>query len=612
MRRVLILLSLLIATGAVALDVPALVEAAPEASEFADADVVVLYQAETITVDELLRVTRRVHTVRRLQTQWAMRNEADVRVAWDDRRQDLEVITARTFMRDGTVAETPDNGFNDVTPGAVQRAVPFMDLREMVISHIGTEPGCVVELAYEVRDREPAAVLPSGTCWLGGQDPVLRAECTVQGPGVVSVATTSHDWPLAAEPGTMPTVVENLPGFAEVPGDQHRGVIPHVDWSTHAGTDHSPLARAVRLLGASALDAGPRLQAWLARTREQADVLTDIDLVRAIAALAHDEIADITLPTGAWSRPPRPAEAVYATAVGTTWERALVAMTLLETAGLEPELGLFGRHEATDAFAAPFTHWRVVVRIGQENWWLGPDRSEAWTGRCDLGGWYGVFLSRDGGQRAYQVREEPLVCRWYAHVHPDGDGWRAEADLELEGLRHDHAAAAELAAALADRLLAGGELDDLDIRHGDAHAVSLRMTATGKALAEPTDGLLWYQAPLPSSVDLGSLLRPLDLGQAQRRFDVATEHAARLEATVTVELPAGWQVDHPRPGSTSLSSAPLTLDHRCEEVAGGIRQVLRLELEKGVIRAAEWPEFRAAVAAAERVLAAPIVAIERP
>ena len=143
-------------------DAASIIAAAPDLDAFPDADVVVLHQGESIAVDGDGRVTRRVHLIRRLQTQWAMRSRSDVRVAWDRSRQELEVLTARTFMRDGTVVPTPANGTNEVTPDAVSRAAPFLDWRELVISHVGTEPGCVTELIYEVRDLAPPPLPPSG------------------------------------------------------------------------------------------------------------------------------------------------------------------------------------------------------------------------------------------------------------------------------------------------------------------------------------------------------------------------------------------------------------------------------------------------------------------
>ncbi len=617
MRYGLLLPSLLVAAVATAgaVDVPALIEAAPSADAFADQDVVVLYSAENVTIDPDGRVTRRVHTVRRLQTQWAMRRTADVRVARDRTRQDLEILTSRTFMRDGTVLATPDNGFNEVTPSAVQRAVPFMDIREMVITHIGTEPGCVVELEYVLRDREPAAIPPLGTVWLGGEHPVLRAECTVRGDGVATVSATGLDATGdGADAGRWRFEATDLPAHSEVPRDQWPAVIPRVHWSAHAilEADRSDLVRALGRASEPALAAGPRLTAWLDETRGAADVLGEADLMQRIATLVHDHIAAVRLPTGPWSRPPRPAEEVYTSAVGTDWERALVAMTVLREAGFEPELGLFGRQEATARRGDPFTHWRVVCRIGDENWWIGPDRDAAWTGRCDLADHHGVFLALDGGLRAYQVQPRPLHCRWRVHLAPEGDGWGAEADLELAGLEPGDHAPRDLAERLAGRLLEAGELGELDLRHSGPGRLAMRFAAHGTDLGPASAGVRWYEVPWPDPVALPRLLGQVDLDRAARAHPVRLDLAATLEATVTMHLPAGWQVDLPGDLPGPASTGPLTVEHAWTVEDDEIRQDIFLALVAGSVDAADWPAFRESALASLRLLQRPLVVLENP
>ena len=190
---------------------------------------------------------------------------------------------------------------------------------------------------------------------------------------------------------------------------------------------------------------------------------------------------------------------VFASAVGTAWERALVALALLREAGFTPELGLFARHEGLGSDLARPTHLRVVARVGEENWWLAPDRGEAWTGRCDLGGFYGIFLAADGSQRAYQVRAEPLGCRWTMRVAPAGDRWRAEADLELSGLLRGHDDPRAMAEALAGRLVTNGELDRFELRRSTPTTVAMRFPVTGDELAAAQDGIIWYEPVWPDA-----------------------------------------------------------------------------------------------------------------
>ena len=138
-------------------DMAALIAGAPGEAEYPDADAIVLYDSVTYDVDDSGRLSRHVHRLTRMLTEWACRNLSDVRPAWDAARQELVIHVCRTTMRDGKVVDTPPYGFNEVTPDGVARCPAFLSLRETVISHVAVERGAVVELDYEVRDLEPEA-----------------------------------------------------------------------------------------------------------------------------------------------------------------------------------------------------------------------------------------------------------------------------------------------------------------------------------------------------------------------------------------------------------------------------------------------------------------------
>lgn len=588
MRRSNLLLSLLLlATATRALDTPGLIAAAPPADRFPADDVVVLHRSETITMDDQHRVTRRVHTVQRLQTQWAIRSQADPRLAWDAGRQELEVLIARTYMRDGTQLDTPSNGFNEVTPDAVVRAAPFLDLRELVVTFIGTEPGCVVELAYEVRDLTPPALPPSGRCWLGADFPVLEAVCEVSGPDIVVTSSLGLD-------DGLPVRATGLPGYASVPARRREDVIPHVAWGL-ATDDGDQAAAGARAVGAAAegAAAGPRLRSWLDRQRDSGEMLTSADLVQRIAAEAHDRIADVALPTGPWSRAPRPVDEVHRTAVGTAWERALVAKTLLEAAGHAPELGLFDQGGGTSDLL-PFTDLRVVVRLGDQNWWLAPDRGQAWSGNCDLPGADGTFLSADGSIRRYTVPSLPLTCRWHVRLAPDGGRWQATADLELSGLGGRVSDPRELAEQLAGQLLAGGELDDFDLRESSGSTLALRLTATSDQLGDADQGPLTYRLPWPEQATAGALLSGFDLHRDALVAPLAPERACVVDASLTLAVPDGWQVDAPLATELLIDGRNAQVEHMVQEQPGGLKVIWSLRLDGQAVGPDDWPAYRQA------------------
>ena len=598
------------ATGAAALDAAAIIAAAPPASAFPDDDVVVLYRAETVTVTADGLVTRRVHTLQRLQTQWAMRQRSDVRVAWDDRRQQLEVTTARTFMRDGTVVVTPDNGYNEVTPGAVSRAAPFLNWRELVISHVGTEPGCVVELAYELRDRAAGPLPPSGLGWLGQEDPVLESRFTVTGAAARLVTAGADE--VVASDGSF--TAHDLPAYRpEGPASLRHRWVPHVVWGQLDGP--ADLTRALRRRHREARSSGDPLAAWLAATRDDPEVLTDGDLLRRVAALVHDETAAVHLPGGTWSAAPRPTGEVFATAVGTDWERALLAAALLREAGWQPEIGVFGQASVVEnqlLAAEQLDHLRVVVRLGDENWWLAPERAEPWSGRNDLAGWSGVFLGADGSDRVYTVAEQPGRCRLSARLAPGEDeGWTAVADLVLAGpYRPRGQDARELAEALAGRILREGELGELEVREEASERLALRLTASGAGPGETVQGLLVCELPWPEHGVLAHLPTGFHLERPQRQSPLWIETSGREELSLRIELPAGWRRDAPAAAELELNCAAASFRRQIREEDGTLTIEAMLELGAGPVAPQELGALREVLVAARTARREPLVLIE--
>ena len=442
--------------------------------------------------------------------------------------------------------------------------------------------------------------------WLGGEHPVLHAEVRCEGAdavplGVDAAPVTAGHW-----------IVTDLPAYREVPRSQRALVVPHVRWGRAHAADR--LAAAVRSVTEAAAAPGPALAAWIERTRADQDVLTDADLIDRIAALAHDGLQPVRLPGGIWARAPRPAEGVFTSAVATPWEQAVVTLAALRAAGLDPELGLFGRDALPGRGPldpARFTHLRVTVRMADTNWWLGADRAAAWPDHCDLAGLTGVMLGADAA-RVYEVPSRPRSCRWTVALTPGDDGWTATADLVLAGLDPEHAAAHDVAEALAGRLLVGGELATVDVGRDEPTTLRCRFTARGESLADASGDVLWYTLPWPAAADLDHALAGVDLARAERRFPLQLRTGLGLDLEIRVQAPPGWRFDHAGAGEHGLAAGPLTLQG--ETKAPSPRELtrrLRLDLDPGEVEPNDWPAFRDAVAAVRRAMKQPVVLVNQ-
>ncbi len=599
---------------AAGLDVPALIAAAPPTSAYADADAVVLWREIDLAFAPDGRLTRRDHVVTRLQTQWAMRNLSDVRVDWDRTRQDLVIHTCRTFMADGTAVPSPDNAFNEVTPDAVAAAAPFLDLREMVISHVGTEEGCVLDLDYEVRDRAPGACPAGAVVALQGRWPVCKVTARVTPADVAASFLHGEGLSLATsdDGGSRVWHLRDLPAVPTTGDEAPRGdVLARIvvarthDWRDAAGA----LRTAVE---AATADLGDDLRDWLAEGED----LTREDTVRRIVTLVHEGVHRIALPTGTWSRAPRPVADVYASAVATPIEQACLALALLRAAGLQPELGLFtrAREPAKDVAAlSQLVTPRLVFPLDGDNWWLAPEKDAPWSGPCDLAGRTGLFLEAGGGIRTWTVPAGSAHGRLAGTITVGDDGGvTAEIDLTLTGgLREGLGTADEIAHAWAAGFGVEPEVTDLDVRRDTPREVHLRLHARAARLAVPTGGVTIYLLPLSPAGVLDRLPAGFHAEQPARTTALFADETYAEEVALTLRLPENLMVDA-APRSASATCPRGKYDLVSERSAHGLTVRRSLSLDAGRWEPDDYPALRAMLTLALHQNAAPIVVVPAP
>ncbi len=599
-------------------DVPAIMAAAPAAEEFPEADAVVLFQRITYQIDVAGRTSRRVHQLHKLFTEWACRNLSDLRSGWDATRQELVVHTCRTTMRDGKVVDTPANGFNEVTPDAVAGCPPFLARREMVISHVGVERGCIIELDYEIRDLELGAVPASGLDFLQGSLPILTKQVVISAPldlflnwqGVNGASAE----PVLSKSGGSQTVfwsVRDVPALPNEGNADHEGdYLPYVMFST--APDWSILAERLRTLTEGAATISPAMRTWLAPPAgnpDGADDLTTLDKLERIADLLGKRILTVSPADEGWSQPPRTAEAVFASSCGTEWEKAILGLTLLREIGLTPELAFFSRWNSfVSEVATPFSflHLRLVVPVENENYWLSPTGSDVMPGRCDLVGKTGFFLEvTPQGFRTYVVPPVPSECVLAVNLRPDAErGFRAEIDLTATGQFRPvdwKKPSEEVATKLAAMLLQEAEVVATETRHATPVRLELRCEVTGRHLAgqeDPSETELTTLAFALSPRALTDLLpTSFHAGSRHRQTPLFITQDLHERLLLRLTLPEDLQIEY-QPAAIALEGewASFHLDVQQEE--NTITVSRDLSVTGGVIPPAAYLDFQRVLAAA--------------
>jgi hypothetical protein len=79
-------------------------------------------------------------------------------IVYNPEYQELKINEAYTVMADGKKVVAPANAFNEVLPGFARDIPAYNHLREMVVTHTGTEVGAVIILDYTIKTK--AGFLP--------------------------------------------------------------------------------------------------------------------------------------------------------------------------------------------------------------------------------------------------------------------------------------------------------------------------------------------------------------------------------------------------------------------------------------------------------------------
>ena len=216
---------------------------------------ILLWARESYTLNDDGSQVYETHTFQWIPDEAARDNYGDPHVAYVEGRQTLDILTARTYTRDGRrIDSTPHNAFNAIVPeGGLDKAPDYSDFRQMVITLLGLENGCVSELHYRLTTTRPLLPWIEGRVYFREAYPVISRELVVTvPPGAVLnyrgdrgapdpvIDAGTYTWRMGEQPGYL---AEDLQG--------HRVLLPNVafasaaDWPQVTGELRSRLEAAL-------------------------------------------------------------------------------------------------------------------------------------------------------------------------------------------------------------------------------------------------------------------------------------------------------------------------------------------------------------------------------
>jgi hypothetical protein len=562
---------------------PPYVAEAPGAEAHPRADGLVLREATRLEVLPDGRVKRHEERAVKILTDYLnRRGEFDPTLTWNDARQKLEVLEARTYMADGTIVEPEANSFVPNTPRVLAWAPDYAHIRQQTIVQVGVEIGSTSVLAYEVEQREPAGHPLWGSMDLFSYMPVLEREVVVELPQDQRLRHAAVGCRLQPEVDRGSGVTRYVFRHSQ-PAPLNLREARHPDpagcrlvISTADGW--GDVREFLRGRIEPALTADETLAAKAEELTEGA--LFEEETIGKLHAFVRDGIRTLGLPLETFAYEVRPASRVLETSAGHPLEKAVLLAALIRAAGLEADVALVDSYRCRPVPGVPapqsFDEPWVVTGRGDERRWLDPLRSPSAARRVDLDGStvleLGTGVPSDAPPAVLPGTGEHLALLAASLELAPGEGGvlslSGHLDVDLRGRYHPAAGfsadanpAAGTASALASSL-AGSRAEQVTVGRLSDTRLAARIVLAGGTLEQQAPGL--YRLELPR-VPGGLEGAPLELHREERTLALRLPGPVREAMRVVLTLPEGAEVVH--------APSPVTV----EGESGSLRRTVSLE-----------------------------------
>ncbi|MGC8723379.1 MAG: DUF3857 domain-containing transglutaminase family protein [Acidobacteriota bacterium] len=444
----------------------------PTAKDYPHADVLVLSESRDFTFLPDGRQVEKVRRVEKILTYQGMDETGDPKVSFNKREQELSIGRCRTYTADGQTVDAKANSFNEMTPFELERAPAYTDWRQMVITKVGLDINCVVELEYTLTDKRPWRRYLEGVERFEDQDPALERSVSVTVPEGTALRYrlfNAQAEPVVTRTGGAVTTTWTLRRVPLAPpdemGSQESDFLPTLVFTTCPGWGQESSAIGGLVAKAEAATS-PQL------TKKEESLLTGVrtpfEKIVALSAYVADDINTVRWPLRDFDFAPRGAAEVYDSGYGNALDKAVLLCAMLKGAGIGAAIWA-GRRSVPgglDPEPVPCMAQMNAVLVRVEGaggpLWLDPTASLSQRSQRDFAGFKGLLLG--GGSDDLQ----PLP--------PVGGTDRLEADLE--------------ATAAADLSLEGKGLITLLGRYSPFYAVQGDEKAQRSYLAAFVEGLL--------------------------------------------------------------------------------------------------------------------------
>ena len=571
-------------------DVEHIIANAPDASDYPDADTLVLFNHFSHDILPTGQSRYTTHQVVKILTERGIQKYGDIAIPYQPASQNIGVNVARTITADGTVLQPPEEAFNDVTPPGLLAQNLYSDAMWKVISMVGLAPGVCVEYQVTLEDK-----VPGGETWITGGYNFQATETILETSYALQMPKTWHlQWKIANDmSGTNP----QAPEISYTENDTIVYIWRYGETSALILEEGMPhINDVVPRLRYSSIADWNSVYTWykeLAKGRYTPDALieekvqqltknltTEAAKIRAIYHFVAAKIRYVGIELGQSAYQPSPATEVFRMQYGDCKDKTTLLISMLDLVGIKayPVLISVSPYERVDTVLPAlnqFNHMIAAVPATDNTYiWLDPTSSTCSYGDLpyNVQGRTGFLITDTHGEFV----ETPIFP-------PESNRLVSSTDLTLnnqgtvEGTLHIQTSgqynlntrwayqqiqsralkgtlAAELSAQFPGIEIGWCDMSDLNELN---EPVEIRLSFRVENYATPLKNNMLLPLPIDEFGEYAEAF-----AKEQRLYSLDFGYPTQIEKTVRIRIPDGWTAAVPEDSHHTIESAEFTRQYR--------------------------------------------------
>jgi hypothetical protein len=256
-------------------------------------------------------------------------------IVYNPEYQKLKINESYTVMADGKKVVAPENAFNEVLPGFARDVTAYNNLREMVVTHTGTEKGCVITLDYTIQTAKGFLPFFFGMEEIGEGAPVKNLSIIIRIPQNVSLQyrmLNNRTAPEITEPAGQLSYNWNFRNVPSLPRSANQDPEQKANLIFSAAKDMTSAYFSFVNQPAFKSSVSPEIKRRVeAVTKEKKN---DLDIILALQELVIDEVKYADIPLAFTGYKVRPPSVVWQSANANSLEKAILLAEMLKMANI--------------------------------------------------------------------------------------------------------------------------------------------------------------------------------------------------------------------------------------------------------------------------------------